>query len=80
MLAVAVGGDGQAEGMGPEMGHAAEKINRLFRVIILQLSVSWTHATHCLDLTRKTLSLPGDLFLPDPRDKFLPAISETALS
>ena len=35
VLAVAVGGHGEAEGMGPEMGHAAEKIYGLFRVSLL---------------------------------------------
>jgi hypothetical protein len=35
VLAVAVGDYGQAEGMGPEMGHAAEKIYRIFRISIL---------------------------------------------
>ena len=32
ILAITVGGHGQAEGMCAEMGHAAEKVHGLFRV------------------------------------------------
>ena len=35
VFAIAMRGHGQAEGMGPEMGHAAEKIYWLFRIFIL---------------------------------------------
>ena len=35
VFAVAVGGDGQAEGMSPKMGHPAEKIHGFFRIFVL---------------------------------------------
>jgi hypothetical protein len=58
------------------MRYMAEKIHRQLRIPVLQLSVGGTHAAHRLDLTRRTLGDPGDLFPAHLAQEMIPPFTE----
>jgi hypothetical protein len=66
--------------MRSDVRHAAQKVDRRFRVAVFQLAVRRTHAAHRLQLARHALRHSRDLFVADAVKELGPAVTHVSRS